>query len=191
MRSTLLAVMFTLVLPEHTMGHKGHVSAALWREARQACGVSTYRLKRRFDNRVRDLLSQLNAASGPVPDQAARAVVRQGLTLLELGHAAIELRQLIAASHPSAARDSLQMVVRQLAAYLHAPSNASGQAALQSIRDAGTAVRTALPDATRERQARLHTALADLHSIYTSLLDQLSTGEHHLGESKLAQPHAA
>ena len=172
-------LMFKVVLPEHTMGHRGHIAAALWREAQQACTASMYRLKRRFDNRVRDLLSQLNAASGPAPGEAARAVVRQGLTLLELGHAVIELRQLIAASDAGAgaASASLQQVVRQLAAYLHAPSNASGSAALQSILDAGSAVRAALPGASHERQARLKTALADLHSIYTSLLDQLLIGD--------------
>lgn len=170
-------VMFSVVLPEHTMGHKGHVSAALWREARNACDAPMLRLKRRFDNRVRDLLSQLNAAAGPAPGEAARAVVRQGLTLLELGHAVIELRQLIAAADAGAGRASLQAVVRQLAAYLRAPSNGSGEAALQAILDAGTAVRAALPDAAPARRARLKTALTDLHSIYTSLLDQLSTGE--------------
>jgi uncharacterized membrane protein YccC len=170
-------LMFKVVLPEHTMGHRGHVAAALWREAQNACSARLYRLKRRFDNRVRDLLSQLNAAAGPVPNAETRAVVRQGLTLLELGHAVIELRQLNAASHGGAARDSLELVLRELAAYLHAPSQATGEAALQSILQAGTAVRAALPDAPGERRARLHTALTDLHSIYTSLLDQLSTGE--------------
>jgi uncharacterized membrane protein YccC len=179
-------LMFKVVLPEHTMGHKGHVAAALWREAQHACSASMYRLKRRFDNRVRDLLSQLNAASGPAPDQAARAVVRQGLNLLELGHAVIELRQLIASAYPGAASASLQTVMRLLAAYLKAPSRTSGEAALQAILDAGSAVRAALPGATPERHARLRTALADLHSIYTSLLDQLSTGEPHFGA-----PHAA
>ena len=159
------------------MGHKGHVSAALWREARNACDAPMLRLKRRFDNRVRDLLSQLNAAAGPAPGEAARAVVRQGLTLLELGHAVIELRQLIAAADAGAARASLQTVLRQLAAYLRAPSNGSGEAALQAILDAGTAVRADLPEAAPARRARLNTALTDLHSIYTSLLDQLSTGE--------------
>jgi len=36
-------------------------------------------------------------------------------------------------------------------------------------------------DATAERSARLQTALADLHSIYTSLLDQMApgAGDHH------------
>jgi uncharacterized membrane protein YccC len=170
-------LMFKLILPEHTMGQKDHVAAALWREALGACNAAMYRLKRRFDNRVRDLLSQLNAASGPAPGQAARAVVRQGLTLLELGHAVIELRQLIGSSRPGPVRDALQDVVRQLAAHLRQRSGASGQAALQAILDAGTTVRAALPDATAERQLRLRTALTDLHSIYTSLLDQIAAGE--------------
>jgi uncharacterized membrane protein YccC len=172
-------LMFKVVLPEHTMGHRGHVAAALWREAQQACTARLHRLKRRFDNRVRDLLSQLNAAAGPAPSAETRAVVRQGLTLLELGHAVIELRQLIAASHAGAARDSLQAVLQLLAVYLHTPSRASGERALQAILSAGTAVRAALPDAHPERHARLQTALTDLHSIYTSLLDQLS-GEPHV-----------
>ena len=170
-------VMFKVVLPEHTMGHKGHVAAALWREALNACGAPLYRLKRRFDNRVRDLLSQLNAASGPAPSEAARSVVRQGLTLLELGHAVIELRQLVAASQPGPARDSLRLVVRHLADYLRAPTPPHGATALESLLHAGTAVRAALADAAPERRAPLQTALTDLHSIYTSLLDQLSTGE--------------
>ncbi|MES2159711.1 MAG: FUSC family protein [Pseudomonadota bacterium] len=170
-------LMFKVVLPEHTMGQKDHVAAALWREAQGACTASMYRLKRRFDNRVRDLLSQLNAASGPTPDDAARAVVRQGLTLLELGHAVIELRQLVAGSQPGPVPVALMLVVRQLAAYLRAPARASGETALQTILDAGASVRAALPSATPERQLRLHTALTDLHSIYTSLLDQITTGE--------------
>jgi uncharacterized membrane protein YccC len=176
-------LMFKVVLPEHTMGHRGHVAAALWREAQQACSASLYRLKRRYDNRVRDLLSQLNAAAGPAPGAATRAVVRQGLTLLELGHAVIELRQLIAAAHAGEARAALQAVVEHLAGYLHAPSHSGGEAALQAILQAGVAVRAALPDAQPERRARLRTALADLHAIYTSLLDQLSTGELHRAPS--------
>ena len=170
-------VMFSIMLPEHTMGQRDHVAAALWREARQACTAKLDRLKRRFDNRVRDLLSQLNAASGPAPSDAARAVVRQGLTLLELGHAVIELRQLIAASQPGPVRDSLQQVVQRVANYLRTPQRAPGQLALEAILQAGSAIRTVLPEASTERRVALTTALTDLHSIYTSLLDQISTGE--------------
>jgi uncharacterized membrane protein YccC len=175
-------LMFKVVLPEHTMGHRGHVAAALWREAQRAGTAGLHRLKRRFDNRVRDLLSQLNAAAGPTPSEETRAVVRQGLTLLELGHAAIELRQLVAASHAGAARDSLEAVLQLLSAYLHAPSPAAGERTLKAVLHAGTAVRAALPDAQAERRARLQMALTDLHSIYTSLLDQLS-GESHVPTS--------
>jgi len=174
-------VMFAVVLPEHTMGQRDHVAAALWREARSACTAKLGRLKRRFDNRVRDLLSQLNAASGPAPGDAARAVVRQGLTLLELGHAVIELRQLIAASQTGPVRHSLQQVVARVADYLHTPQRGQGQLALEAILQAGSAIRAVLPEAAPVRLPALNTALADLHSIYTSLLDQISvspsTGE--------------
>ncbi|MPQ59908.1 FUSC family protein [Duganella sp. FT27W] len=170
-------VMFAVVLPEHTMGQRDHVAAALWHEARSACTAKLGRLKRRFDNRVRDLLSQLNAASGPAPNDAARAVVRQGLTLLELGHAVIELRQLIAASQAGPVRHSLQQVVARVADYLQTPQRAQGQLALEVILQAGSAIRAVLPEAANDRLPALHTALADLHSIYTSLLDQISTGE--------------
>ena len=122
---------------------------------------------------MRDLLSQLNAASGPAPGAAARAVVRQGLTLLELGHSVIELRQLIAATEAGPVRNALQRCVEQLAAYFRAPGQASCAAVQSAVLQAGPPVREALADATPARQVRLRTALTDLHSIYTSLLDQM------------------
>ncbi|HEU4843138.1 MAG TPA: FUSC family protein [Burkholderiaceae bacterium] len=166
-------VIFALLLPEHTMGQKDHIAGALWREALAACKGSLFRLKHRFDHRVRDLLSQLNAASAPAPGAAARAVVRQGLTLLELGHSVIEMRQLIAATEAGAVRNALQLCVDQLAAYFRAPGQASCAAVQSAVLQAGPPVREALAEATPARQVRLRTALTDLHSIYTSLLDQM------------------
>lgn len=167
-------VVFKVILPEHTMGQKHHVAAALWRETLATCEARPgNRLRHRFDNRVRDLLSQLNAAAGPAPDAATRAVVRQALTLLELGHSTIELRELIAASEPSAARSALQDCVARFAAWLRKPGEANARNAVDAILQAGLHVRAALPDAAPARALRLRTALADLHSIYTSLLDQL------------------
>ena len=168
----LAYVVFAIVLPEHIMGNREHVAGALWREALGACKSRLFRLKHRFDNRVRDLLAQLNAAAGPEPSEAARVVVRQGLTLLELGHAVIELRQLIASSQPGPVRNGLQLCVEQLAAYFRAPSRASAGKVLSAVLQAGSTIRVDLPDASPERRMRLHTALTDLHSIYTSLLDQ-------------------
>ena len=186
---------YAVVLPGHTMGNKEHVAAALWREARAVCTSpmqrqrQQQRLRHRFDNRVRDLLNQLNAAAGPAPGEATRAVVRQGLTLLELGHSVLELRGLIAVAGPSAARIALQDCVRALAAYFDMPTPACGATAIGAVLRAGAAVRAALQEvhmdaesADAERSTRLRTALTDLHSIHTCLLDQLpqaQPGERH------------
>ena len=169
----LAYVIFAVVLPEHTMGQRDHVATALWREALRTCVAGRRRLRQRFDNRVRDLLNQLNAAAGPAPAEATRAVLRQALTLLELGHSVIEMRALIATSAPSEARSALQHGVAHIAAYLRAPTQASCRAAIDALLRAGPPVRLARSGASPERAARLQTALADLHSIYTSLLDQL------------------
>ncbi|MYM40111.1 FUSC family protein [Duganella qianjiadongensis] len=175
-------LMFSIVLPEHTMGQRDHVAAALWREAARACKAPMFRLKRRYDNRIRDLLSQLNAAAGPAPGAEVRAIVSQGLTLLELGHAIIELRHYIAHAPQGAARTALQALVVQLGRYLQAPGHAAATATLQTTLATGTAVRTELAHAPAEQQLALQATLPDLHAIYTSLQDQLSTGE---------APHAA
>ncbi|OFJ48036.1 fusaric acid resistance protein [Janthinobacterium lividum] len=183
----LAALVFAVLLPEHTMGHKDHVGPALWREALQACTAPAHRVKHRFDNRVRDLLSQLNAAAGPAPGEATRAIVRQALTLLEIGHSVIDLRELIAsACANSRARDALQRCVDSIAAWLHTRGAAQLQGALAATLQAGAVVRAAQKDtaadaaATAEHQQeqdlRLHTALVDLHSIYTSLLDNMAPG---------------
>lgn len=182
-------VIFAVLLPEHTMGNREHVRAALWREAVHACRRRLgdgRRLRHRFDNRVRDLLSQLNAAAGPTPPAATRAVVREGLTLLELGHAVIELRMLLAASLDGPVRAALHTALARLAAYLRAPVAGTNAAAIAALLDAGSAIRAALAEGACEpaRAARLRTALADLHAIYTSLLDQADdtlepAGAHH------------
>ncbi|AKU22068.1 FUSC family protein [Massilia sp. NR 4-1] len=195
-------IIFMVLLPEHTMGNRAHVAAALWREALALCTASTRglrlhlraaggallprlllcfgpgqewtaRLRHRFDNRVRDLLNQLNAASGPAPGAPARLVVRQGLTLLELGHSIIELRALIATSAQGPVATALQQAVDALANYFRQPERGRCELAITSLLHAGATVRTALPEASAARAARLQTALTDLHSIYTSLLDQM------------------
>ncbi|MFA9219010.1 MAG: FUSC family protein [Sphingomonadaceae bacterium] len=168
----LAYLIFAVILPEHTMGQKDHVADALWREALAVCRGPLLRLKHRFDNRVRDLLAQLSAAAGPAPDAGARAVVRQGLTLLELGHSVIELRQLIDSSPAGPVRNGLQLCVYQLSVYFRAPTPASNAAVRYVVLQAGATIRAELADTDPARHQRLHTALTDLHSIYTSLLDQ-------------------
>ena len=181
----LAGVVFAVILPEHTMGHKDHVGPALWRETLRACtarlaqGSAT---KHRYDNRMRDLLSQLNAAAGPAPGEEARAVVRQALTLLEIGHSVIEVRELVATSKaPGAATQALGRCVASIAAWLRTRHDSDLQAALAATLQAGVCVRAAQAGAGAERAVRLQTALADLHSLYTSLLDHMApvAGETH------------
>ena len=112
-----------------------------------------------------------------------RAVVRQALTLLEIGHSVIELRELIASAQPSPARDALQRCVDSIAAWLRTRGEAQLQGALAATLQAGAVVRAAqaASDTLPERDVRLQTALVDLHSIYTSLLDHMApgAGDHH------------
>jgi uncharacterized membrane protein YccC len=182
----LALVVFQAVLPGHTMGNRAHVAAALWREALSACTARLRgdgeRLRHRFDNRVRDLLAQLNAAAGPAPSPEVRAVVRQGLTLLELGHSVIELRALMRslaggpASPISPVSRALAATLQALAAWLATPREDTRRAAVFALQAAGQAVHAGLEhasgDAAGDIPARLAVALADLHSIHTSLLDQ-------------------
>lgn len=171
---------FAVLLPGHTMGRAAYIARALWRETQAACTGRPLsatvterhlrRLRHRFDNRVRDLLNQLATASGPAPGADARAVVRQALMLLELGHAAIGLRALAAHAKAGATRDALHACVQALAAYCHRPSPASHRAVLDAVLAAGATIRAALPCDDAERSARLRAALADLHALHTSLL---------------------
>ena len=109
--------------------------------------------------------------------------MRQALTLLEIGHSVIELRELIATARPGATRHALQQCVEHIAAWLRTRSDTALQAALAATLQAGAVVRAAQAevDASAERSARLQTALVDLHSIYTSLLDHMApgAGDHH------------
>ncbi len=168
-------VIFMVVLPEHTMGNRAHVAAALWREALATCTARLRgrgeRLRHRFDNRVRDLLAQLNAAAGPTPSPETRAVVRQGLTLLELGHSIIELRALAATYGAGVLNTALNAALAGLAAYLRAPGPDTCRAAVDAVLATGPAVRAAL--ALAPNDLHLKAVVADLHSIHTSLLDQL------------------
>ena len=173
----LASLMFALLLPRHTVGQKDHVARALWRQAARTCVARLDGLKHVYGSRVRDLLNQLNNAAGASPDAAHLAVVRQALTLLELGQAVIDLRRLLAVTRAGRTRAALQRCVERMGSYLRAPGRASHGHALAALDEAGPAVRAARRRAVRsgeqERPLRLAAALADVHALQTALLDQL------------------
>jgi hypothetical protein len=93
------------------------------------------------------------------------------------------MRALIAASQPGPVRGALQDCVARIADYLRRPDRLRCRQAIDAILAAGPTVRQAGLDAGPERRARLQATLADLHSIHTSLLDQLSQRESSLPPS--------
>jgi uncharacterized membrane protein YccC len=167
----LAGVVYVLVLPRHTVGQKEYITGALWREALRTCTSARPESPQRFDNRIRDLLNQLNAAAGPVPDAETRAAVGLALTLLELGHSVINMRQVIAIAPSSDVRAILTDCVTLVAAFLRSPTERHRDDILAAILEAGHLVRQAKLTAAPERMVRLNVAFADLHSLYTLMLD--------------------
>ena len=169
----LAGMFFVLVLPEHTMGSRRHIAAALWREALNACRAGLPHLKQRYGNRVRDLLNQLNAAPGPADDPARQATISQAITLLELGLAIIDLRQLARDAGDAPVRRALDASVAALADYFAAPQPPQLRLAMAALLAAGPPIRAQLAVALPEAAPSLNRALATLHLIHTSLLDAM------------------
>ncbi|RXZ37088.1 FUSC family protein [Oxalobacteraceae bacterium CAVE-383] len=178
-------LVFTVVLPRHTVGQREYIASALWREARRTCTSVRPLSPHTFDNRIRDMMNQLNTGAGPAPDAATRAVVGQALTLLELGHAVINMRELIPLSPSAAMRAALQRCITRIAAFLRTPSHANRAAVVDAILASGRLVREERVAASAARLPRLNMAYADLHSLYTLMLDheQLMSAE---GENRAA-----
>ena len=183
--ASLAWLVFTIVLPRHTVGQKDYIADALWREARRTCTAFRPPSPHAFDNRIRDLLNQLNTGAGPAPDAATRAVLGQGLTLLELGHSVINMRELIPLSPSPAMRAALQRCITGIAAYLRTSSSANRAKVIESILESGRRVREERTTAPAARLPRLNMAYADLHSLYTLMLDheQMMPAE---GENRVA-----
>jgi uncharacterized membrane protein YccC len=160
-----------LIFPRHTVGQRDYIVEALWREALRTCTSLRIESPQRFDHRIRDLLNQLHAAAGPAPDAETRAVVGRALTLLELGHAVINMREVIATAPATDIRVALQDCVARIAAFLRAPTARHRSDLMAAIIETGRLVREAKLTAAPERLARLNLGLANLHCLYTLMLD--------------------
>ncbi|MDF0604751.1 FUSC family protein [Neisseriaceae bacterium TC5R-5] len=166
----LSALFFMLILPSHTMGSPRHIAAELWREALRACHAKLPHLKQRYQNRIRDLLNQLNSSSAA---QAAQVeiIVGQAVTLLELGLSVINLRTLQTQPQLVACNAGLSTALQQLALYFQNPSSRQLQLTIYALEQTGPQLRQVLAQAQAEQAAQLRQTLIELHLIYTSLLD--------------------
>lgn len=169
----LASLMFALILPEHRQGSRRHIERAMWEEALLLCISDRAQLRHHFENRMRDLLNQLNMGIRGTADADTRRVLNQAIALLELGHAILDLRALNAqlpATH--LARIETEKCVSVLADYFSRPQSDRHGHALVATREAGVEMRALLAEAASGNEAAvLRRALTDLHLIYASLLD--------------------
>jgi uncharacterized membrane protein YccC len=157
----IASLMFALILPEYRVGSLRHILVALWEETERACSDATESLRHEFESRMRNLIDQLGL--GDNPDATKRAIAGQALTLLELGHAVINLRHELEMQFFAApVRDAAHHVVERLTGFFHQPDETSR---LDTI--------TALDDALRACAETPETARlrADLHLLRIGLLD--------------------
>jgi len=194
----LAALMFALILPEHRQGSRRHIARALWEQAWQLCVSNKPNLRHQFESRVRDLLNQLNMGIRGTTDAATRQTLNQAITLLEIGHAILDLRDLrtrLSPNHPAAKAkeaciDRLADYFRERSSARHAKAVAATEAAGKVLRDELTRTEDASGDAWI-----LQRALTNLHMIHTSLLDSAlqtsDTSAYFSGFSDKEANHAA
>lgn len=172
----LAAIIFALILPEHKQGSRRHIAQALWDEALRLCVSDAAHLRHHFESRIRDLLNQLSMSVRGTADAATRQVLNQAITLLELGHALIDLRDLSAhlkIDHP--ARIAREQCIAALAEYFRRPQAQQHAQALAATQAAGNMLQSLLTDGTPAEtgeSAQLRRALTNLHLINASLLDR-------------------
>ena len=185
----LAALMFVLILPAHRQGSQRHIAAALWDEAWQLCISHRPSLRHRFESRMRDLLNQLNMGMRGTANVATRQTLNQAITLLEIGHAILDLRELanrLPAGH--AARLAQHACITALAVYFRSRQLQAHAQALTAVRQAGQIIRAQLAmEQGGETADMLQRALTDLHLIYSSLLDRALVPE----EAQKEADHAA
>jgi uncharacterized membrane protein YccC len=170
----LALLMFALILPEHRQGSRRHIAEAMWRETLRICVSERPHLRHHFEGRMRDLMNQLNMGMRGLPAAATRTTLNQAITLLELGHAILDLRAVCArwpAGH--AVRAAQEHCIAVLASYFrqqqpirHAQAQAAVTVTTNALRNYQT--KELLDPA---QAVSLQRGLTDLHLIGTSLQD--------------------
>ncbi|WP_322091980.1 FUSC family protein [Paraburkholderia bannensis] len=192
------AAAFAVLLPPSTPWLRNRLLANLRGQAVHACrarlqalpgiaGVAG--LRNRFESGARDLMFQLNALAGK--DEAFRQdTLRWMFSTLEIGNAAIDLREELAAvsaqhgTHPRFAkgapwRAQTHAALKSVAALFERPDARRHAAALAATTAAIGAAQAVLEDVLREAAPReerhpMQRCLSHLHFIRTALIDPQS-----------------
>jgi uncharacterized membrane protein YccC len=188
------AAAFAVLLPPSTPWLRNRLLANLRGQAVHACRARLQRLpgiagvaglRNRFESGARDLMFQLNALAGK--DEAFRqATLRWMFSTLEIGNAAIDLREELAAlpDHPrfnthAPWRTQTAATLKSVAALFERPDARRHAAALATTTAAIGAAQAVLEDVLREDAPReerhpLQRCLSHLHFIRTALIDPQS-----------------
>lgn len=186
------AVAFAVLLPPSTPWLRGHLLADLRRQVVLACTAPLSRVRSRFESRARDLAFQAHALMEHDPAEQRDALAWL-IAVLEVGHAAIDLRRELAAL-PSDARYARTMPWRRsiarsgkaLTALFARPTDARFDTALAANFDAIAATQQALTTFAppREDRHRLQRILSYLHFVRTALIDPQSPLARYAGAAR-------
>jgi uncharacterized membrane protein YccC len=176
------SIAFAVLLPPSTPWLRNRLLVDLRRQVVLASGAGLRRVRSRFESGARDLMFQINALAQNEPE-LKRDTLRWLFSVLEVGHAVIDLRQEVAALPADARyarstpwRISLQTMRDALSALFERPREERFAHALASTTDAIDRLQQMLAGFSppRDERHRLQRILSQLHFIRTALLDPQS-----------------
>ncbi|MBL6752308.1 MAG: FUSC family protein [Nevskia sp.] len=163
---------FALLVPPDSPRLRRHLLRRLRAQILLACFGALAGLRHRFENSTRDLLSQLVAGSDPA-GPGPRRLLGLALSVLETGHAVIDLRGTLAdASLPQQQRAACRACLRRLAQFFERPVPARRLRALDSLALTAARVDAMLAFAPQGAGSdALRRARTSLHVLRILLLD--------------------
>ncbi len=167
------ALVFALLVPADTRRLRLHLVRSLRRQVLLACFGRMAELRHRFENSTRDLLGQLLAGADRAGGEDRRLLGR-ALSVLECGHAIIDLRAAAAIGTLTVgSRAALNACVRALARLFEKPTQRRREQALEGVARATARIEAALQaaDADSAERAALKRGRVGLHLLRTLLLD--------------------
>jgi uncharacterized membrane protein YccC len=164
---------FALLVPADSRRLRLHLVRSLRRRALLACTGSLHNLRHRFENSTRDLLGQLLTGADRAAGEDRRLLAR-ALSVLETGHAIIDLREAAAVGTLAVgSRAALHACVRAVARLFRKPNALHRAHAIEGVARAAARIEHALGESgldAAERAALLRGRVG-LHLLRTLLLD--------------------
>jgi uncharacterized membrane protein YccC len=164
---------FALLLPADSRRLRLHMVRSLRRRALLACNGSMDGLRHRFENSTRDLLGQLLLGADRAAGEDRRLLAR-ALSVLETGHAIIDLREAAAIGTLTVgSRAALHACVRAVARLFQKPDALRRAHAVEGVARAAARIDHALGESGLDQaeRAALMRGRVGLHLLRTLLLD--------------------